>query len=82
MPEIAETMSQVTGRKISYYQVPWDQFREQMGKEYAVMYEWFNEVGYEADILALRREYPELLTTLEHYLRGHGWENARPSTER
>ena len=81
MPEIAETMSQVTGRKISYYQVPWDQFREQMGKEYAVMYEWFNEVGYEADILALRREYPEL-TTLEQYLRGHGWENARPSTER
>ncbi len=81
MPEIAETMSQVTGRKISYYQVPWDQFREQMGKEYAVMYEWFNEVGYEANSLALRREYPEL-TTLEQYLRGHGWENARPSTER
>ena len=81
MPEIAETMSQVTSRKINYYQVPWDQFREQMGKEYAVMYEWFNEVGYEADILALRREHPELIT-LEQYLRGHGWENARPSTER
>ncbi|MCA1718468.1 MAG: NmrA/HSCARG family protein [Actinobacteria bacterium] len=73
MPEMAETMSQVTGREISYYQVPWHQFREQMGEEFAVMYEWFNEVGYEADIPALRSEYPEL-TTLEQYLRNHGWE--------
>ncbi len=39
------------------------------------MYEWFNNVGYEADILALSSEYPEL-TTLERYLHGRGWENA------
>jgi len=75
MPEVAKTMSQVTGLEISYYQVPWNQFREQMGEEFAVMYEWFNEVGYEADISALRSEYPEL-TTLEQYLRNHGWEEA------
>jgi uncharacterized protein YbjT (DUF2867 family) len=73
MLEVAETMSQVTGREISYYQVPWNQFREQMGEEFAVMYEWFNEVGYEANIPALRSEYPEL-TTLEQYLCNHGWE--------
>jgi uncharacterized protein YbjT (DUF2867 family) len=78
MPEAAEAFSLVTGREVSYYQVPWDQFREQMGEEYAVMYEWFNDVGYEADILALRSEYPEL-TTLEQYLRGHGWEGAGSS---
>lgn len=79
MPEVAETMSQVTGREIGYYQVPWDQFREQMGEEFAVMYEWFNDVGYEADIADLRREYSEL-TTLEHYLRGHGWESVGSSS--
>jgi uncharacterized protein YbjT (DUF2867 family) len=78
MPEAAEAFSLVTGREVSYYQVPWDQFREQMGEEYAVMYEWFNDVGYEADILALRSEYAEL-TTLEQYLRGHGWEGAGSS---
>ena len=55
--------------------MPWDQFEEQMGEEYAAMYRWFNNVGYEADIAALRREYPEL-TTFERYLRGHGWEGA------
>jgi uncharacterized protein YbjT (DUF2867 family) len=75
MPEIAETFGCVTGRDIAYYQVPWDQFEEQMGEEYAVMYRWFNDVGYEADVAALRREYPEL-TTLERYLRGHDWEDA------
>ena len=55
--------------------MPWDQFEEQMGEEYAVMYRWFNDVGYEADIAALRQEYPEL-TTFEQYLHGHGWEGA------
>jgi uncharacterized protein YbjT (DUF2867 family) len=76
MPEIAETFGRVVGREIDYYQVPWDQFEEQMGEEYAVMYRWFDDVGYEADIEALRREYPEL-TTFERYLRSHGWEGAK-----
>jgi uncharacterized protein YbjT (DUF2867 family) len=75
MPQMTETFSRVTGKEIDYYQVPWDQFEEQMGEEYAVMYRWFNEVGYEADITALRREYPKL-TTFEEYLRDHGWEGA------
>jgi uncharacterized protein YbjT (DUF2867 family) len=76
MPEIAETFSRVIGREVRYYQVSWDQFEEQMGEVYAVMYRWFNDVGYEADIDALRREYPEL-TTFERYLRSHGWEDAK-----
>jgi uncharacterized protein YbjT (DUF2867 family) len=75
MPEIAETFGRVIGREISYYQVPWDQFEEQMGEEVTVQYRWFNDVGYEADIAALRQEYPEL-TTFERYLRSHGWEGA------
>jgi uncharacterized protein YbjT (DUF2867 family) len=75
MPEIAETFGRVMGREISYYQVPWDQFEEQMGEEFADQYRWFNDVGYEADIAALQQEYPEL-TTFERYLRSHGWGGA------
>src|SRR5687767_1726315 len=75
MPEIADTFGRVIGREVSYYQVPWDQFEEQMGKEFTVNYRWFNDVGYEANIAALRQEYPEL-TTFERYLRSHGWEGA------
>jgi uncharacterized protein YbjT (DUF2867 family) len=75
MPEIADTFGRVIGREVSYYQVPWDQFEEQMGEESAVMYRWFNDVGYEADIASLRQEYSGL-TTFERYLRSHGWEGA------
>jgi uncharacterized protein YbjT (DUF2867 family) len=77
MPEIAETFGRVAGREVGYYQVPWDRFEEQMGEEYAVMYRWFNDVGYEADVEALRRKHPGLID-FEGYLRAHGWEGAEP----
>ena len=59
--------------------MPWDQFEEQMGEEYAVIYRWFDDVGFEADIAALWQEYPEH-TTFERYLRSHGWEGAELPT--
>ena len=77
MPEIAGTFSRVSGREVNYFQVPWNQFEEQMGEEYAVMYRWFNDHGYEADIAALKKEHPGLIS-FEQYLRDHGWENAEP----
>jgi uncharacterized protein YbjT (DUF2867 family) len=75
MTEIAQTFGRVIGREVNYYQVPWDQFEEQMGEEATLNLRWINDVGYEADIAALRQEYPEL-TTFERYLRSHGWEGA------
>jgi uncharacterized protein YbjT (DUF2867 family) len=75
MPEIANTFSRVIGRQVDYFQSPWDQFEEQMGEENTVMYRWFNDYGYEADIAALREEHPGLVS-FEQYLRANGWENA------
>jgi uncharacterized protein YbjT (DUF2867 family) len=72
MPEVAQTLSQVIGRKVKYVQVPWDEFRRIAGAEMTQMYEWFNTVGYEADIAALRKEYPQL-STLERALRTQNW---------
>jgi hypothetical protein len=46
-----------------------------MGREGTVMYRWFNDHGYEADIAALREEHPGLVS-FEQYLRANGWENA------
>ncbi|HEY6582250.1 MAG TPA: NmrA/HSCARG family protein [Rubrobacter sp.] len=80
MPEIAGTFSRVIGRNVDYFQVPWEGFEEQMGEEYTIMYRWFNDEGYEADIAALRDEYPRLVS-FEQYLRGHGWENAEVPSE-
>jgi uncharacterized protein YbjT (DUF2867 family) len=75
MTEIAETIGRVIGREVSYYQVPWDQFEEHMGEELTVQYRWINDVGYEADIAALKEQHPGLIT-FERYLRTHGWEGA------
>jgi uncharacterized protein YbjT (DUF2867 family) len=80
MPEIADTFGRVTGRQVDYFQVPWDQFEKQMGEEYAVMYRWFNDYGYEADIAVLKKEHPGLVK-FEQYLRSHGWENAGSSSK-
>jgi hypothetical protein len=46
-------------------------------EEGAAMFNFFNGEGYDADIAALRKLHPGLLT-LEQYLRNNGWENQQP----
>ena len=55
--EQAAILSEVLGRDIRYKEIPLNVLREQ-SEELAIMYEWFDRVGYEADIAGLRREYP------------------------
>jgi uncharacterized protein YbjT (DUF2867 family) len=73
MVQTAQTFGRVIGRKVDYYQIPWEQFREAMGEDFTVMNRWFNDVGFEADIAAAREEHPGL-ATLEQHLRATGWE--------
>ena len=54
MTETATAFSRVLGRDVERVQVPWDVFEEQSGEEMTVMYRWFEDVGYDADIEALR----------------------------
>ena len=56
--QAAEIMSNTTGRIIDYAQIPIGKVYE-MSEDMARMYEWFNDVGYSADVAALRRDYPE-----------------------
>jgi hypothetical protein len=45
-----------------------------LGKEFYQMFRWFNAEGFRANILALKRKYPEVrLQTLEEWLRAEGW---------
>jgi uncharacterized protein YbjT (DUF2867 family) len=73
---VVETFSRVIGRKVTYQQVPWDDYRAMAGDEYHDMFRWFQDVGYDADIAARRREYADL-TSFETYLRDSGWEGAQ-----
>ena len=72
LTELAAVFSRVIGRPVQYQQIPIDQFRQRAGDEDTIMYQWFQDVGYSADIPALRAEYPQLLT-VEQYLRSRGW---------
>jgi uncharacterized protein YbjT (DUF2867 family) len=72
---VVETFSRVIGRPVAYQQVPWDAYREAAGDEYHDMFRWFQDVGYDADIPALRKEYAGL-TTFEAYLHAGDWAGA------
>ena len=48
-PEAAKILSEVTGRTIEFYQVPIEQVREG-SEDFALMLEWFDAVGYDADL--------------------------------
>jgi len=76
MTQVADMLSRVLGRSVKYVQVPWEQFEKSAGKEMAKMYRWLQDVGFHADIAALRREYPKL-ATLEQVLRHEDWTAAR-----
>jgi hypothetical protein len=80
MMRVADLLARVAGQRVSYVQVPWDQFRQNAGEEMTRMYKWFEDFGYHVDIAALRREMPSL-STLEQVLRRQDW-SAAESTAR
>ncbi|HET7717330.1 MAG TPA: NmrA/HSCARG family protein [Bauldia sp.] len=57
--EMAAALSRAMGRPVSYLEVPLEVLRQQ-NPEAAIMFEWFDRVGYHADIPGLRREFPEV----------------------
>ena len=77
MTETAAAFSRVLGRDVEHVQVPWDVFEEQSGEEMTVMYRWFEDVGYDADIEALRETHPGL-RRLEPCSRRNGSRRWRP----
>jgi uncharacterized protein YbjT (DUF2867 family) len=56
---VANAIGEASGRDIGYVEVPLDQVR-QMSEDMALMYQWFEKVGYSVDIDGLRRDYPEV----------------------
>jgi uncharacterized protein YbjT (DUF2867 family) len=81
MMGVADLLTRVVGHRVTYVQVPWDQFSQNAGDEMTRMYRWFEDVGYHVDIAALRRELPSV-TPLEHVLRGQDWSPAESATRK
>lgn len=76
MEDVAAAFGRVIGRPVQYVQMPWEQFQATAGEEQTKMLRWFEGVGYDADIAAVRREHPALLD-FESYLRRAGWAGAK-----
>jgi len=74
MSDLAASLGRIDGREVRYEQVPWDQFEQAAGREMTAMYRWFEAVGYRADLPAVRREYPNLMS-LERWLQSK-WRRA------
>jgi uncharacterized protein YbjT (DUF2867 family) len=68
MPEAAKILTKALGRPIDFAQTPIEQVR-QYSKEMALMLEWFERVGYSADIAGLEREFGRSLTKLPDWAR-------------
>ena len=71
MTEITTAFSHVLGKPVQYQQIPFEAFEQQAGEEVTIMYRWFEDVGYEADLAALKREFSKL-SDFESYLRNRG----------
>jgi uncharacterized protein YbjT (DUF2867 family) len=56
---VAAELSEESGRHIEYTALPIDAVRGQ-NEDLARMYEWFDRVGYDADVVGLRWLYPEV----------------------
>jgi uncharacterized protein YbjT (DUF2867 family) len=72
--DVVAILSRVTGRPFTYFQVPLDVIRQNMGEDGVKMYEWFDRVGYTVDRAALRREFPDVaFRDFESWAKAQDW---------
>jgi uncharacterized protein YbjT (DUF2867 family) len=69
LPEAAAILARELERPITFMQTPIEQVR-QYSEDTALMLEWFERVGYSADIAGLEREFGRRLTRLDEWVRG------------
>jgi len=69
-----EIIGRVTGRRLTYQGISPAVVREQ-NADFAAMFEWFDKVGYSADIVGLKRDYPSIgWHTFESWAKAQPWD--------
>jgi len=76
MPEVAAQLSKVTGRSIRFQGLPLEQAEATMGHDIATMFRWFNEVGYQVNVAALKQTFKIPLTTFAEWVKTVDWARA------
>ena len=72
MPETARIISEAAGRPVEFVQAPIEEVRK-ASADYAEMLEWFDRVGYDADIAGNARESGIRPTTLPEWAARANW---------
>lgn len=71
--DFVRIISDATGRTIPYQRVPLDMVRQQ-SEDMALMFDWFDKVGYSADVAGLRRDFPEVKwLSVADWAKGFDW---------
>jgi uncharacterized protein YbjT (DUF2867 family) len=72
MPEAAKIIGQASGKQVGFLQVPIEQVRE-FSEDFALMLEWFDRVGYEADIAGNAKEFGIAPTRFQEWTSEVAW---------
>ena len=68
MPEAAAALSELIGKPVTFQQIPIAAVR-QNSEDFALMLEWFDAVGYSADIPSLEARWGIRPITLKEWVR-------------
>lgn len=72
MEAITATLSRVTGRKLRFEYMSWEQCVAEQGEELMLMYRYFDRFGMDGAPAYVKRWHPDILD-FETYLRTAGW---------
>lgn len=72
MPETARILSEAAGKKVDFVQLPIEEVRK-FSEDYAMMLEWFDRVGYNADIAGNTKEFGIKPTSFKDWAKQQNW---------
>lgn len=73
--EVVKTMTEVLGKKINFKRLPLFIVKLVMDKELYLMFKWFNERGFTANLEETKRNFPAIkTTTLKEFLINENWQ--------
>lgn len=71
-PQAAEIIGKAAGRTVKHFQVPIEEVRKS-SEDFAIMLEWFDAVGYDADIAGNAKTYGIRPTAFAEWVRSVKW---------
>jgi len=73
--QVAATMTEVSGIKVKFKRLPMFIVRMVMDKEMYLMFKWFNNEGFKADMKGVKIDFPTVkATTLKDFLVNENWQ--------